>query len=378
MREDGLNAYLAAIDAGKASQVGDPDRADFTRKPWPRRSGNPPTSTSRTRPSKRASRSMTLLPRLFRTSTNRRSRSSRSNTSRCRTSAKKRSSRPRRWSSPRQQAAGAAGSHPAPPGDRFLQRSVRPHRGEGGKRSRPRQFPRHRSREPGAPHLAEDQQVIVLQESRKKMAQDSPSMRRSRLRSARSSRSCASSRSATLRIRPAADRDLLRGDGQPLPRGALFRGTARPHQPGSRGLQGSGGHGARQDRDARGRSGKVQSARERFRRIIASDSEDSKPLKAQAYLNLADLHMISKEWKDAFGALDTINKDKTLFAKDRAKRAEALFKLGVVLDEMDDPPVPTRPTRGRLDLRGLQRLGDPGLGALHPEQPQGHRGDGAE
>jgi len=82
---------------------------------------------------------------------------------------------------------------------------------------------------------------------------------------------------------------------------------------------------------------KVQSARERFRRIIASESEDSKPLKAQAYLNLADLHMASKEWKDAYAVLDVINKDKALFAKDRAKRAEALFKLGVVLDAMGDP-----------------------------------------
>lgn len=81
---------------------------------------------------------------------------------------------------------------------------------------------------------------------------------------------------------------------------------------------------------------KVQAARERFRRIIASDAEDAKPLKAQAYLNLADLHMKNKEWKDAYDALDAINKDKNLFGKDRPKRAEATFKLGLVLDEMDD------------------------------------------
>lgn len=82
---------------------------------------------------------------------------------------------------------------------------------------------------------------------------------------------------------------------------------------------------------------KLQSARARFQRIIADDSEDSRPLKAQAYLNLADLHMRNKEWRDAHAALDTINKNKDLFARDRAKRAEATFKLGIVLDELGDP-----------------------------------------
>jgi tetratricopeptide (TPR) repeat protein len=82
---------------------------------------------------------------------------------------------------------------------------------------------------------------------------------------------------------------------------------------------------------------KVQSARERFRRIVADDSEDSKPLKPQAYLNLADLHMKNKEWKDAIEALDVINKEKEFFGKDRAKRAEAAFKMGLVYDELGDP-----------------------------------------
>lgn len=82
---------------------------------------------------------------------------------------------------------------------------------------------------------------------------------------------------------------------------------------------------------------KVQSARERFRRIVASDADDARPLKGEAYLNLGDLHMKNKEWKDAYDALDAINKDKNQFGKDRIKRAEALFKLGVVLDEMGDP-----------------------------------------
>ena len=82
---------------------------------------------------------------------------------------------------------------------------------------------------------------------------------------------------------------------------------------------------------------KVQSARERFRRIIADESEDARPLKAPAYLNLADLHMKVKEWRDALAALDAINKNKNFFSKDRDKRAEALFKMGVVFDELGDP-----------------------------------------
>ncbi len=82
---------------------------------------------------------------------------------------------------------------------------------------------------------------------------------------------------------------------------------------------------------------KVQSARERFRRIIADESDDAKPLKPQAYLNLADLHMKVKEWRDALAALDAINKNKNFFGKERDKRAEALFKMGVVLDELDEP-----------------------------------------
>lgn len=80
---------------------------------------------------------------------------------------------------------------------------------------------------------------------------------------------------------------------------------------------------------------KVQSARERFRRII--DKYQDKSLTPQAYLSLADLHMKSKEWKDALEALDKINKEKNYFGKDRPKRAEALFKMGLVLDEMDQP-----------------------------------------
>lgn len=83
--------------------------------------------------------------------------------------------------------------------------------------------------------------------------------------------------------------------------------------------------------------GKVQAARERFRRVIADNSEDALPLHGQAYLNLADLFMANKEWKDALGALDAINKDKSLFVTNKAKRAEATFKLGVVYDALGDP-----------------------------------------
>ncbi len=86
-----------------------------------------------------------------------------------------------------------------------------------------------------------------------------------------------------------------------------------------------------------GDPGKIQSARERFRRIIADDSEDGRPLHAVAYMNLADLHIRNKEWRDAYEALDAINKNKSFFGRDRARRAEAGFKLGLVLEELGDP-----------------------------------------
>lgn len=81
--------------------------------------------------------------------------------------------------------------------------------------------------------------------------------------------------------------------------------------------------------------GKIQSARERFRRII--DKYKDKALIPVAYMNLAELHMKNKEWKDALTALDAINKNKDFFGKDREKRAEAAFKMGVVLDELKQP-----------------------------------------
>lgn len=80
---------------------------------------------------------------------------------------------------------------------------------------------------------------------------------------------------------------------------------------------------------------KVQSARERFRRII--DKYQDASLVPQAYLNLAKLHIGSKEWKDALAALDAINKNKNYFKKEREKRAEAGFLMGNVLDELGEP-----------------------------------------
>ncbi|MDF1825178.1 MAG: tetratricopeptide repeat protein [Verrucomicrobiales bacterium] len=80
---------------------------------------------------------------------------------------------------------------------------------------------------------------------------------------------------------------------------------------------------------------KIQSARERFRRVI--DKYKDASLVPDAYLNLAKLHMNSKEWRDAFTALDVINKKKNYFKENRAKRAEAGFLLGTVLDEMGEP-----------------------------------------
>lgn len=81
--------------------------------------------------------------------------------------------------------------------------------------------------------------------------------------------------------------------------------------------------------------GKLQSARERFRRIIGSGKD--KALIPQAWLNLSTLHIKNKEWSDAREALDTINKEKKWFQDEKEKRAEAGFLLGTVYDELDDP-----------------------------------------
>ena len=79
---------------------------------------------------------------------------------------------------------------------------------------------------------------------------------------------------------------------------------------------------------------KVTSARERFKRVIKLGD---KTYIAPAYMNLAYLHIKNKEWKDALAALDVINKDKNMFKQEKEKRAEAGFLLGTVYDELDDP-----------------------------------------
>ncbi|MEM9015926.1 MAG: tetratricopeptide repeat protein [Verrucomicrobiota bacterium] len=81
--------------------------------------------------------------------------------------------------------------------------------------------------------------------------------------------------------------------------------------------------------------GKVQAARERFRRII--DKYKDPALVPQAYLNLAKLHIDNEEWRDALAALDVINKQKNYFKSEREKRAESGFLLGTVLDELGEP-----------------------------------------
>ncbi|MDF1861943.1 MAG: hypothetical protein P1U87_17120 [Verrucomicrobiales bacterium] len=83
--------------------------------------------------------------------------------------------------------------------------------------------------------------------------------------------------------------------------------------------------------------GKVQSARERFRRIIDKYGKDDPGLIPDALLNLAMLHIKNKEWKDALEPLKTINSTKGYFSKDKMKRAEAGFLLGTVFDELKDP-----------------------------------------
>jgi tetratricopeptide (TPR) repeat protein len=80
---------------------------------------------------------------------------------------------------------------------------------------------------------------------------------------------------------------------------------------------------------------KVQSARERFRRII--DQYKDQELIPEAHLNLAKLYIEQKDWRAALAEVDVINKNKIMFKGEREKRAEALFLMGNVLDEMEQP-----------------------------------------
>lgn len=81
--------------------------------------------------------------------------------------------------------------------------------------------------------------------------------------------------------------------------------------------------------------GKVQSARERFRRII--DRYDNPALVPDAHLNLAKLYILQEDWREALAELRVINKDKDMFKSDKVKRAESAFLMGTVFDAMDDP-----------------------------------------
>lgn len=182
------------------------------------------------------------------------------------------------------------------------------------------------------------QQVIVLQESRKKMDKESPEF------------AAVESRIAKVfeDLRQFEKRELSEFALQQI--GIYFSGTENPFlavpyfeellartNPESDPFKGPAEMELGKIEMRNADPAKVQAARERFRRIVASTQEDWKPLKPQAYLNLADIHIRAKEWKDALAALDAINKNKEYFGKDRAKRAEAGFKLGLVLDQLGEP-----------------------------------------
>ena len=182
------------------------------------------------------------------------------------------------------------------------------------------------------------QQVIVLQESRKGMAQDSPEY------------AAVESRIGAVfeALRVFEKKSLTEYALQQI--GLYFAGTDNPflgvpyfeellarQNPEAAAFKGPAEMELGKIEMRSADTAKVQSARERFRRLIADESADSKPLKPQAYLFLADLHMNNKEWKDALTALDWINNNKEVFGKDRAKRAEAAFKMGLVFDELDQP-----------------------------------------
>ena len=340
MRQDGLNAYLAAIDAGKASQVGDPDRAAFHKETvaealwktadiyfqdeaiekgiaqydafFPDYSGTyyePQISIFALKYLEGAGRGEEALVQA-------------------------------------EKMVLLLGSKPPEQQDLTLLRQAIGSYSEASVRIRGVEktiatlanFPGIDPANQALLTWLKIQQVIVLQESRKKLAQDSPEYAAIQTQIGKIFED----------LRLFEKRDLSEYALQQI--GIYFAGTDNPFlgvpyfeellartNPEAEAFKGPADMELGKIEMRAADPAKVLSARERFRRIIASDSEDSKPLKAQAYLNLADLHMLSKEWKDAYAALDTINKDKTLFAKDRAKRAEGLFKLGVVLDEMGDP-----------------------------------------
>lgn len=81
--------------------------------------------------------------------------------------------------------------------------------------------------------------------------------------------------------------------------------------------------------------GQVQSARERFRRII--DKYQDGALVPEAHLNLAKLHIKNGEWRDALTELKVINDKKSYFKGERHKRAESGFLMGTVFDELKEP-----------------------------------------
>ncbi len=79
---------------------------------------------------------------------------------------------------------------------------------------------------------------------------------------------------------------------------------------------------------------KINSAKERFRRVINKYKDNS--LIPGSHLELAKIHIKAKEWSDALTELQTINKEKWMFKKDREKRAQAGVLLGNVAAELDD------------------------------------------
>ncbi len=79
---------------------------------------------------------------------------------------------------------------------------------------------------------------------------------------------------------------------------------------------------------------KVSSAKERFRRVI--NRYKDRQLIPHAHLNLAKVFIDAKQWNDALAELQIINKEKWMFRDDRARRAEAGLLLGEVCEARDD------------------------------------------
>ena len=79
----------------------------------------------------------------------------------------------------------------------------------------------------------------------------------------------------------------------------------------------------------------LNSARERFKRVIVSKEAEYVP---DSHLGLGSLGLKMKAWEEAKEHFGIINKNKPWFAREKSKRAESNFGYGVAFEELGDIP----------------------------------------